>query len=100
MQEARQQAKQILEEMEKNAAQERQQLLESAKQEAGRLLQEGQKQLQAEKAQMIKQAKQEVASLVALSTQKILGQTVSQQIDVDLIQKSLGEAEKELKKKK
>jgi ATP synthase F0 subunit b len=88
---ARQESQEILKAAKEDATQNREQILKEAKEEVAKVVTQGKNQLAQEKLTMIQEAKAEVISLVVEGVKKVLGDTVSKEIDASAFKKSLKE---------
>ena len=87
--EARAQALAILNEAKKQAEAEQRRLMLEAKQKVEKIIAAAKQQIQHEKEEMVRDARGGVADLVVTGLRKILGKTVSQRIDKDIIKEEI-----------
>lgn len=93
--EAREKAKEIFSETEKNAQREKEKILALAKEESEKISRTTKQNLLEEKEKVLNDAKKELAGLVVLAIEKTLGSTGKEGIDKELIENSIKEISKE-----
>ncbi|MDD5251227.1 MAG: F0F1 ATP synthase subunit B [Patescibacteria group bacterium] len=90
--EARLRAKEIMEEAERLATEERAASVAKAKTEVERLVSQGKSQLAEEKTRIVQEARAETAELVALAVEKIAGEKLDMRKDEAIIRAALTQA--------
>jgi len=87
--EARKEAQTIVENAKSDAESKRSEMITKAKEEVGALLESGKKQLSGEKEKMLGEARTELASLVTEATRRVLGETVTLNVDKEIIERNI-----------
>jgi len=84
---AKQQADEMLVQADKQAENRRQELVAKAKEEIGQVINAEKEKLEREKAITLKEMKQEIAGLVIMTVERVLGEKMTSDKDVELIKK-------------
>ncbi len=92
--EAKKQAKNILAKAQKQAEENRRQILAKAKAEVGEIINKEKEKLKIEKAKILKEIKKEVSDLIVLAVEKILERRLDKPEDERLIKKIIKAANK------
>jgi len=87
--EARNQAKEIVKRSEDTAVKQAEEIVIVAKDQTLRMVETAQKQIEQEKNKILAEAKAEIANLVMAATEKIIGEKLDGEKDRELIRKSL-----------
>ena len=91
---ARAEAQTIMKEVKKDAEEKRAQILATAGDESKAIFESGKKQLADEKAKMLDEAKKELVTLIVSSTEKVIGENMSEKIEAKLVEDSIKEVQK------
>lgn len=91
LREARAQASQIVEGANKSAEQLRAELKQKAEDEAKRITETARREIDAERQQAVDQVRAEVAELVVAATEKVLGESLDQKRQYQLIERAIKE---------
>ena len=91
---ARADAQAIMKEVKKDAEEKRAQILATAGDESKAIFESGKKQLADEKAKMLDEAKKELVTLIVSSTEKVIGENMSEKIEAKLVEDSIKEVQK------
>ena len=86
---AREEAQKIIQQAEKTAIANVQELEIKAKEQSEKTLEEAKKQIEQEKNKAVKEAKSEIAELVMSATEKIIGEKMDSSKDKELIEKAI-----------
>lgn len=92
--EAKKQGLVVLEEASKKAATEQQESIAKTKKEVENIVAKGKEQLAQEKTKIITDAKSEIANMVVAATKKVLGDSLTKEMDEKLTHKIIKEYEK------
>lgn len=92
--EAKKQGLAVLEEVSKKAELERQDSIAKTKKEVEGIVNKGKEQLAQEKTKIVAEAKSEIANMVVSATEKVLGDSLTKEMDEKLTHKIIREYEK------
>lgn len=89
---AKKEAEQIIVQAKTLAEQQRVEVVEKTKAEATKIVESGKQQLAAQREQMIASARTELSELVALATEKVIGEKITTERDRTLVERAVKEA--------
>lgn len=89
---AKKDAEQIIAKSKTLAEQQRVEVVEKTKAEAAKIVESGKQQLAAQREQMVASARVELSELVALATEKVIGEKITTERDKALVERAVKEA--------